>query len=227
MRAVKSFAEYAKHRRSWPGRGGVDVYPKCYRGRFEYCGWQVVGGVGDIAPFSAGRINVQPNVVAHFDPRSIYMFGIDPQSPSTNLRFTVGAITVGGQPQWANNSIPDGAGTGDSELLSDVFNRSDQPLLVYNWALFSTDALGSPLVFDLFNLNATTIRIYVALFGNAMDDCFIGAWKEASYQQKSITVEQIKPVDTPDAWRIVELENDEPKKSKRKTRRKKKRRRRR
>jgi len=172
----------------------------------------MLGGVQDVAPLTQGRINVQPNVVAHFDTRAIYMFGIDPSSPSANLRFTVGAITVGGNPQWANNDfIPDGIG---NELLSDVFNRSDQPLLVYNWAIISTDALGSPLVFDVFNLNPTTIRIYITLFGNAMNDCFITKWKEAELADKTIFVDRIKRPGKADAFEFKEVEETKPVRSK-------------
>jgi hypothetical protein len=98
------------------------------------------------------------------------MFAIDPLSPSTNLRFTVGAITVGGRSQLA---IYRPRPTGIDEILSDCFNRSDQPLIVDNWAIFSTPGLGAPLVIDVFNLNPITIRIFIAFWGNAIDEEFM------------------------------------------------------
>lgn len=212
---MATFSEYAKKKNPWPGQGGVEVYPKCYRGRFEYCGWQLLGGSSDVAPQSVGTVSVNPTVVEHFDPRSMYMFGIDPAAPGTNLRFTVGAITVGGEPQWANNN-PRPTGLG-SELLSDVFNRSDQPLLIYNWAIFSTPALGSPLVFDVFNLNAVTLRIYISIWGNAMTNEFVRKWQEAEEDGDVISVVQTKPIDTYEAFTFVR----EKKKSKKRRRRRK------
>ena len=179
----------------YAGRGGVEAYPSCYRGRHEHCGWQMIGGSGDVPPSSFADIQVIPTVAEHFDPRSLYMFGIDPNNPGTNLRFTVAAITTGGRPQYANNdSIPDGTG---GELLSDVFNRSDQPLMVYNWSLISTDALGSPLIFSVFNLNAQPLRVFIGMFGTAMNDTFVQKWKKATDEGKGLYVVRTGPLDSP------------------------------
>ena len=69
---------------------------------------------------------------------------------------------------------PDG-GTAAStnEILSDVFNRSDEPLLV-NWSVFSTVGLARELQISVFNLNATEIRIFACVWGNAVTslDCY-------------------------------------------------------
>lgn len=214
---MPTFSEYAKGQKTWPGQGGVDVYPGCYRGRFEYCGWQLLGGVSDVAPLSAGRVSVNPTIVEHFDPKAIYMFGINPANPGTNLRFTIGAITVGGRPQWANNDpTPDGIG---AELLSDVFNRSDEPLLAHNWAIFSTPALGSPLVFDVFNLNTVTLRVYISIWGNAMTEEFVRAWRKAEQEDESIYVVQTKPIDTYEAFEFKVEKKKKPKKRRRRRKR--------
>jgi hypothetical protein len=136
------------------------------------------------------------------------MFGIDPNSPSTNLRFTVAAITAGGQPQFANNKIvADGTG---SEILSDVFNRSDNPLIVNNWSVISTDALGAQLKFDIFNFNASTIRIFITLWGNAMPDWFVQAWQEGQREGKSTYVVKTKPLESSTSYAVVQ-ENDKTK----------------
>lgn len=194
------------------------MYPQCYSSRFEYCGWQLLGGVSDVPPLSAGRISVNPTIVEHFDPRAIYMFGINPASPGTNLRFTVGGITIGGIPQWANNDpIPDGLGP---ELLSDTFNRSDQPVIVYNWSIFSTPALGSPLQIDVFNLNAVTLRVYVSLWGNAMTGQFVRACTDTAKEGEFIQIVQTKPIDTYEAFEFrPKKEKKKPKKRRRRRRR--------
>ncbi len=154
----------------YAGQGGVETYPGCY-GLPTYCGWQQVAGSNDIEADNNGVISVLPTVSPYFEPKAVYLFGIDPASPGTNLRFTIGAITVGGSPQLAINTLaPVGIG---SELLSDVFNRSDEPLLV-NWSVFSTNGLARELQINVFNLNPVTLRVFACVWGNAVSslDCY-------------------------------------------------------
>ena len=158
----------------YAGQGGVESYPGCY-GLPTYCGWQQVAGSVDIAGTTAGVLSVVPTVSPFFEPKAVYLFGIDPNAPGTNLRFTVGAVTVGGSPQLAINTLtPAGGGAASpAELLSDVFNRSDEPLLV-NWSVFSTVGLARELQISLFNLNGQAIRVFAAVWGNAVTslDCY-------------------------------------------------------
>jgi len=199
------FLEHSEKRVLSPGIGGVEAYPNCYGSRYEYCGWDIVGGSNDIPPFYRGIVEVLPVVAEHFDPKSVYMFGIDPDSPSTNMRFTIAAITAGGQPQYANNKVlADGTGP---EILSDSFNRSDQPIMVNNWSVISTAALGAALKFEVFNLNAQTIRIFITLWGNAMPDWFVRTWQEADREDKSIYVVKTEPIEAPWAYRLLEEDN--------------------
>lgn len=156
----------------YAGQGGVETYPGCY-GLPTYCGWQQVAGVVTIAAGDNGVVSVVPTVSPFFEPKAVYLFGIDPAAPGTNLRFTVGAVTVGGSPQLAINTLAP-TGLGPAEILSDVFNRSDEPLLV-NWSVFSTVGLARELQISVFNLNAATaIRIFACVWGNAVTslDCY-------------------------------------------------------
>lgn len=156
------------------GQGGVETYPGCY-GLPTYCGWQQVAGSADINAVTAGVVSVVPTVSPFFEPKAVYLFGIDPNAPGTNLRFTVGAVTVGGSPQLAINTLtPTGGGAGSpAELLSDVFSRSDEPLMV-NWSVFSTVGLARELQISVFNLNNQAIRIFACVWGNAVTslDCY-------------------------------------------------------
>jgi hypothetical protein len=157
----------------YAGQGGVETYPGCY-GLPTYCGWQQVAGVNTIAATTAGVVSVVPTVSPFFEPKAVYLFGIDPAAPGTNLRFTVGAVTVGGSPQLAINTLTPVGGTPASpELLSDVFNRSDEPLLV-NWSVFSTIGLARELQVSVFNLNAQAMQIFACVWGNAVTslDCY-------------------------------------------------------
>ena len=152
----------------YAGEGGVETYPGCY-GLPTYCGWQQVAGTATIPAAQDGVLTVLPTVSPYFEPKAVYLFGIDPNAPGTNLRFTIGAVTVGGSPQMAiNKTIPTGTGVGGGELLSDVFNRSDEPLLI-NWSVFSTTGLARELQINLFNLNAATdIQVFACIWGNAV-----------------------------------------------------------
>lgn len=158
----------------YAGQGGVETYPGCY-GLPTYCGWQQVAGSNDLAANVPGIVSVVPTVSPYFEPKAIYLFGIDPAAPGTNLRFTVGAVTIGGSPQLAINTMaPAGGGPlSPAELLSDVFNRSDEPLLI-NWSVFSTIGLARELQISVFNLNAVEIRIFACIWGNAVTslDCY-------------------------------------------------------
>lgn len=161
----------------YAGQGGVETYPGCY-GLPTYCGWQQVAGQVNIDGDQNGVLSVVPTVSPFFEPKAVYLFGIDPAAPGTNLRFTVGAVTVGGSPQLAINTLtPDGGAPAgpipQPEILSDVFNRSDEPLLV-NWSVFSTVGLARELQITIFNLNAVEIRIFACIWGNAVSslDCY-------------------------------------------------------
>jgi hypothetical protein len=157
----------------YAGQGGVETYPGCY-GLPTYCGWQQVAGVDTIAARTAGIVSVVPTVSPFFEPKAVYLFGIDPAAPGTNFRFTVGAVTVGGSPQLAINTlVPVGGTPASPELLSDVFNRSDEPLLV-NWSVFSTIGLARELQISVFNLNNAPIQIFACVWGNAVTslDCY-------------------------------------------------------
>jgi len=158
----------------YAGQGGVETYPGCY-GLPTYCGWQQVAGSTDIAANANGVVSVVPTVSPFFEPKAVYLFGVDIGAFGTNLRFTIGAVTVGGSPQLAINTLnPTGGGPGSpAELLSDVFNRSDEPLLV-NWSVFSTVGLARELQISVANPNGNAIRIFACIWGNAVSslDCY-------------------------------------------------------
>lgn len=141
----------------------------CY-GQPSYCGWQLTGEAVRVEGRSRGTLNVNPTVAPHFDPVCCYLFGIDADQPSINRRFLISSITIGGQPQLAiENPLPDENSVG---LLSDVFNRPDQPVIV-EWQYFSAQTLGAPLNIKLFNLNQSPIWVHSAIWGNAIDKAFM------------------------------------------------------
>lgn len=192
-----------------PGAGGVEVYPGCYSGMNDNCGWQILGGSADVDPLSPGVVPVLPTVTQAFETKAVYVFGINPLSPSQNLRFTIGAITTGGRPQYANNrAIPNG---GNGEILSDAFNRSDEPVIVSNWSVLTTAGLGAPLNFSVFNLNAVPLRVFVCLWGNAMINGFITEWKNAESEGYTIGLKNEGPNDAEPFWHTVWMEGEPPK----------------
>lgn len=162
-----------KKRRTFAGSAGLEIHEGCY-GSPTFCDWQICANAETVPPLSRQTIDVLPIVCPHLNVRYVYMFGTVADSPSTNARFTIGAINVGGETQIAiDNPFPTATG---QVILSDVFNRSHQPIFT-NWAIISTAAFGAPLAFDVFNLNAAPINIYITLYGIAMDSYFVEAWR--------------------------------------------------
>lgn len=168
----------------WAGQAGVETHDACY-GTPTYCGWQLTGEALLVEARSRATLNINPTVAPHFDPAACYLFGIDAQNPSINSRFLVTSISVGGEPQLAiEEPLPDAATAG---LLSDAFNRSDQPILV-EWQYFSAQTLGAPLNITVFNLNAAPIRIFATIWGNAIDQAFMQE-ATAGNQNKQLCIE--------------------------------------
>jgi len=151
-----------------PGESGLQTFPSCY-GLPAYCGWQQVGGSVNVGANAPATLVIFPTITPYFEPKAIYLFGISQADPSTNARFTVNTVTVGGAPQLAiQNDTPLAAGGGGQVLLSDVFSRSDEPLLV-NWSTFSTNGLAKELNLVVSNLNDFDITVFACIWGNATD----------------------------------------------------------
>ncbi len=133
--------------------------------------YQILGMVNAIPACSWGEIRVSPTVSPYFDPKAISMKGLDSQCPGTNVRFTVGDVSVGGMAQMATSSrygsADAGAADGSTEILSDVFS-GENPMPV-NWATISTPALARDLVIRVFNPNPIEIKVFTTLWGNVMD----------------------------------------------------------
>jgi hypothetical protein len=144
--------------------------PAHCHGEPSYCGWQLTGEAVRVEALSRGVLNVNPTVAPHFDPVCCYLLGIDANQPSINRRFLVSSVTIGGQPQLAIEEPNPNENT--AALLSDVFNRPDQPVLV-EWGYFSAETLGAPLNIKIFNLNASPIWVHSAIWGNAIDQAFM------------------------------------------------------
>jgi hypothetical protein len=164
----------------WAGQAGVETHDDCY-GTPNYCGWQLTGEALLVEGRSRGVLNVNPTVAPHFDPVCFYLFGIDAEQPSINRRFLVSSITIGGVPQLAiEEPLPD---ADSAVLLSDAFNRSDEPIIV-EWQYFSAQTLGAPLNIKLFNLNPGPIRVFATIWGNAIDKAFMNEADKSSEQKR-------------------------------------------
>jgi len=84
--------------------------------------------------------------------------------------------------------------------------------MVNSWSVISTDALGAQLKFDIFNFNASTIRIFITLWGNAMPDWFVQAWQEGQREDKSTYVIKTKPLEIASSYAVIQ-EDDKTKES--------------
>lgn len=140
-----------------------------------YVGWQKVGGSALIPGNTAGVVRVVPTISPFFEPKAVAMLAVDASDPSTTRRFTVGAVTVGGSPQLAINTLHPQGGCSKSpvELISDMFDYPHLPQLV-NWSVFSTAGLGRELDIAVFNKNDQDIEVFACVWGNAVTslDCY-------------------------------------------------------
>ena len=128
------------------------------------CKWKQLQGSMDLDGAEAGNLIVAPTECAFFQPKAIYLFGIFPSEPGLNGRFTIGSVTIGGKHQLTVQTENPKGGTDSPELLSDVFNRTDEPLLI-NWADISND---DGVKLSVFNLNKRKLRIFACIWGVSM-----------------------------------------------------------
>jgi len=145
---------------------------RVYRGIYAtkeliiYCGWQMVGNSVIVAGRSSGMLSVIPTVSPYFEPRAVRLIGSQVDKPSVNRRFIVGSIEVGKSPQLAlRNRHP--ITSIESGLISDVFSRSRDPLLI-NWSVFSTTGLARELEIHVYNPNEQGILVSSCIWGNAV-----------------------------------------------------------
>lgn len=134
--------------------------------RLVYSGCQHLGNAFRVPAHTSTALIIEPTVSPYFEPKAIRIIGSEVSNPSINRRFFVGAVTVGGSPQLACNNlhperIEDGA------LISDVFNRSRDPLLL-NWSVCSVVGLARELKIHVYNPNKQDIFISSCLWGNAV-----------------------------------------------------------
>ena len=127
--------------------------------------WYPLSGRAVIPAKSAGVVSIVPNLTPYFEPRAVRIYGYDEDRPSLNRRFVVNAVEIGKSPQMAlhwprisNDSVG---------VLSDVFNRSGDPLRV-PWACFSTRGLARELEIHVYNMNSRPIAVNATAFGKGV-----------------------------------------------------------
>lgn len=137
--------------------------------RIVYCGWQKTGAAIEIPPNSRAEMLVIPQVSPWFEPKAVRLFGCYADDPSSQARYMVRDVRVGGSPQMPFiGSREDFSKFPNQELISDVFDRSGDPSLV-NWSVFSTIGLARELIFNLFNIDKSRkVIASCAIWGNAV-----------------------------------------------------------
>jgi hypothetical protein len=134
----------------------------------NFCGYQILGYCRrDIAPGAEVTFEINALRAGSFKPRYVYMFGTgsDLATSGTNTRFEVMNVTSMSDPQFIN------AGEIDYCVLSDSFNRSDDPVPV-SWHSFGNTP-GTGLSIRLRSLTDIVSDVYVTLWGDAAN-CGVG-----------------------------------------------------
>lgn len=151
--------------------GGTALGLYVDKGTIEGRDWQTLSGSAVVPAKSAGIVTIIPNLTPYFEPRAVRIYGYDEAKPSLNRRFVVNAVEVGKSPQLAAHwPRLDNASVG---ALSDVFNRSGDPLRVL-WSLFSTRGLARELEIHVYNINDKPIVVNATTFGKGVTsiDCY-------------------------------------------------------
>ena len=141
--------------------------------RIVYSGWQNLGNALKVQARTKAILSISPTVSPYFEPKAIRLIGSEASNPSINRRFFVGAVRVCGSPQLAvNNLNPERIENG--VLVSDIFSRSRDPLLV-NWTVCSAVGLARELQIFVYNPNEQDILISSCLWGNAVSSlgCYL------------------------------------------------------
>ncbi len=133
--------------------------------QIAYIGWQRLGRTIRISGNSVGVLGIRPEVSPYFDPKAVRLYGVDAAKPSINRRFMVTAVEVGRTPQECVHRPR--LASSEHGILSDVFNRSKDPLLV-NWSVFSTMGLARELEIHVFNMNERDILVSSCIWGNSV-----------------------------------------------------------
>lgn len=125
-----------------------------------FCNWEQMPGKMSLEAGEDGAMAIKPpGNVRYFHPEAVYMFAYFSDTPGSNARFTIRGIEIGGNeyaPLRKRNFVRD-------ELLSDVFNRSDEPLRI-NWE----DISNSGVKVYVRNINDKKISIFVLIWGIPM-----------------------------------------------------------
>ncbi len=129
---------------------------------------QRVFGVTRIQAKSNGVLTVAPLMDCYFEPRRVKFRSFDCTGESLeNLDFRIGAVTVGGSPQLAVNTLrPDEVCASGSVSPKDLDK--------VNWSVFSTVGLARELEITIYNPHDVDLLIYACLEGEDIPslDCY-------------------------------------------------------
>lgn len=125
------------------------------------CKLQPLGAGAEIPGKTSSKIVLTPVNAKYFCARQIKMMGYDPGAPSTNMRFLVGGVAVGGVLQMGNACYANG---GPNELPSDFF----YDFVDVDWAPFSAFGLGRECIVYIFNPNSMAISVKVMVMGEPL-----------------------------------------------------------
>ncbi len=123
---------------------------------------QRVFGVAHIRARDNGVLTVIPGDLPYFEPRRVKFRAFDCSGQSVeNLDFQIGAVTVGGSPQLAINTLTPSPGRLDGH--NPVISPKD--LDEVNWSIFSTVGLARVLQVSIGNPSDVDLLIYMCIEG--------------------------------------------------------------
>lgn len=133
-------------------------------------GLEQIYGTSNVKAGDSAVIQVAPTECEFFNIDSVYMFGVDPEDPTYNRRFLVTSVKNGDEEQLCTRNR--------GGLLSDVYNRTDQPVRV-EWGDVSQDGL----TVRVENMHDTHIKVFVVVWGTPVDRPGRRGWLRAFFRR--------------------------------------------
>lgn len=151
-------------------------------------------GSATIGPNQMGVCMVQPPRTPFFEPKRCKIICLNMDDPREILDLKIGAVTIGGSPQLAINTLTPKA---DSNGIRPAdIDRVD-------WSVFSTVGLAREAQFALYNPNDKRVAVFIYVEGIDVPNLFPYSAENDSSDQDAIDSERVKSIQKWDAAHAI------------------------
>jgi len=123
---------------------------------------QAFGSV-TIGPNQSGVCMIEPPRTPFFEPKRCKIICLNLDDPRESLDLKIGAVTIGGSPQLAINTLTP---------MSDSNGIRPSDIDIVDWSVFSTAGLAREVQFSLYNPNDKRVAVFIYVEGLDVPDLF-------------------------------------------------------